>query len=97
MAFTGGDVERNLPTKGFVVDNSRDHIYFHFWKDGKKTRFYTKVSHGARRDSLGDDLVRAMKMQLGLQTLKQVRDLAECPMDQAGYILALQNAGNLAR
>jgi hypothetical protein len=97
MAFDGGEVERNLPTKGFVIDRTRDHIYFHFWKDGKKTRFHTKVSHGARAETIGDDLVRAMKMQLGLQTAKQVRDLVKCPMDQAGYIRALQNAGGLPR
>ena len=44
MAFTAGDVERNLPRKGFVIDKSRDHIYFHFYRNGKKTHLYTKVS-----------------------------------------------------
>lgn len=95
MAFTAGDVERNLPRKGFVIDKSRDHIYFHFYRNGKKTHLYTKVSHGARRETLGDPLVRAMKSQLGLGSAKEVRELVECTMDEAAYKAALAASGAL--
>ena len=97
MPFTGGDVQRNLPTKGFQEDRSGDHIYFYFWKDGKKTQFYTKVSHGSKKEIMGDNLVKLMKRQLGLDTLAQVRALVECTMDQAQYVSTLQDANRLPR
>jgi hypothetical protein len=95
MPFKGGDVTRNLPAKGFVVDASRNHTYLYFYKDGKKTRFYTYVSHGKPGEDVGDDNVRAMKEQLGLGTMAQVRELVACPMDGAKYLSALMQSGKL--
>lgn len=94
MAISGGDVRRNLPTKGFRELRSGDHISFKFWFKGKETKFHTFVSHGSQKDTLGDDLLVAMRRQLGLQTMKQVRQLGDCTMDEASYIRALKDAGH---
>lgn len=94
-AFKFGDVERNLPPKGFALDERRDHRYFYFYWNGKKTRFYTKISHGKPNDDVGDDLVTAMKLQLGLGTMKQVRELVECTMSGQQYAAALISSGKL--
>jgi hypothetical protein len=95
MAFKFGDVERNLPPKGFARETDRHHIYFRFYRDGKKTRYYTYVSHGKSDEDVGDNIVKAMKMQLGLGTARQVRDLVECPMSGVQYLAALIASGAL--
>lgn len=95
MAFKFGDVLRNLPPKGFAVDPSGHHPHLRFYRDGKKTRFYTYVSHGKSADDVGDDLVTGMKRQLGLSTSKQVRELVECTMDGAQYLQTLLASGML--
>lgn len=95
MPFKFGDVTRNLPPKGFAVDPAAHHSYLYFFRDGKRTRFYTYVSHGKSKEDVGDDIVRSMKMQLGLATMKQVRELVECTMDGAQYLRALIQAEKL--
>jgi hypothetical protein len=89
MTFKFGDVSRNLPAKGFAVDPTSHHPYFCFYRSGKRTRFYTYVSHGKSGEDVGDAIVKAMKKQLGLHTMQQVRDLVECPMDGAQYLATL--------
>ena len=96
MTFKFGDVTRNLPTKGFAVDPQSHHPYLYFYRDGRKTRFYTYVSHGKSNEDVGDDIVRSMKLQLGLSTMKQVRELVECTMGSAQYIDALVSGGKLS-
>jgi hypothetical protein len=95
MAFKAGEVVRNLPKKGFHEDRGRHHVYFYFYLDGKKTPFYTFVSHGKDNETIGDGLVKQMKGQLGLATGKQVRDLVECPMDMQQYIATLRQLGKI--
>lgn len=95
MTFKFGDVTRNLPPKGFSKDPSAHHPYLYFYRDGKRTRFYTYVSHGKSDEDVGDDIVTSMKRQLGLSTSKQVRELVECTMDGAQYLAALIACGAL--
>jgi hypothetical protein len=95
MPFKFGDVSRNLPPKGFALDSSGHHPYLRFYRDGKRTRFYTYVSHGKSGEDVGDDIVTGMKKQLGLSTSRQVRDLVECTMDGAQYLTALLASGML--
>jgi hypothetical protein len=97
MSFKFGDVTRNLSTKGFAQDPSAHHPYLYFYRNGKRTRFYTYTSHGKSGDDVGDDIVHSMKRQLGLGTMKQVRQLVECTMDQAQYLNALIQLGSLPR
>lgn len=94
MPFTAGEVQRNLPQKGFQEIRGGDHVSFKFVHNGLETRWHTFVSHGKPNKAIGNDLVLAMKMQLGLQTLAQVRALVECTMDQAAYVAALKAAGH---
>ena len=95
MTFKFADVSRNLPQKGFVEDRSGHHPYYYFYRDGKRTRFYTFISHGKPNDDVGDNNVRSMKQQLGLGTMQQVRELVECRMDKDGYEVALISSGML--
>jgi hypothetical protein len=97
MTFTFGEVQRSLPTKGFRADPDGAHSYFYFYRNGKKTRFYTYTSHGKPGDDVGSDIVRAMKQPLGLGSLQEVRDLVECTIDEARYLQLLIASGALPR
>lgn len=97
MPFKFGDVRRNLPPKGFAVEDSKHHVYFHFLRNGKKTRYYTYISHGKPDEDVGDGVVRSMKMQLGLSTAKQVRELIECTMSGEQYLEALIQSRGLPK
>jgi hypothetical protein len=90
MAFTFGEIRKNLKKKGFTEDVKRDHVYLNHYYEGKSTGAYTKVSHGGNKDDVGHDLVKAMKMQLRLSTNAEVSDLAKCPMSEERYIAILK-------
>lgn len=93
MQIEKREVEASLPSKGFVRDNSGDHIYFHFMYDGKTTGIHTYVSHGAR--SIGDPLISAMKKQLHLNSSRDLVDLVKCPMSGEVYVQILKEKGQL--
>jgi hypothetical protein len=95
MAFTFGDVRKRLPGKGFVPDPDGHHYYLYFFHNGKRTRFYTYTSQGKSGEDVGDKIVQEMKLQLGLGTMKQVRELVECTMDGPAYVAALKALGKL--
>jgi predicted RNA binding protein YcfA (HicA-like mRNA interferase family) len=76
------DVERSLLVKGFQKSNG-DHHYFHYYsKAGKKTRVFTKTSHGSRE--IDDGLLRFMAKQVKL-TKADFDDLIDCPLDRDSY------------
>ncbi len=79
-------IESNLPKKGFVLDPAKSgHKYFMHEYNGKRTGAYTYTSHGSDYKTYGDELLKRMKDQLRLDTLKEVRDLLNCPMDADAY------------
>ena len=84
--------EASLLRKGFRRDN-RDHRLFHFYLRGQKTSIFTFTSHGARE--ISDDLLLLMKRELKLDTLKHVRDLLNCPMDESAFVEVLRAKGEL--
>lgn len=53
------DVEKALSKKG------RDHNYYYVYKNGKKTKINTKVSHGSHKD-ISDGLLNQMMKQIKL-------------------------------
>ena len=76
------DVERSLLAKGFR-QGTGDHNYFHYYSvAGKKTRVFTKTSHGARE--IDEHLLSRMARQCGLSN-KDFALLIECPLDRTSY------------
>lgn len=79
-------IESTLPKKGFVIDSTKQsHKYFYHEYNGQRTGAYTYTSHGSSYKTYGDELLKRMKEQLRLDTLKEVRDLLLCPMDAEAY------------
>lgn len=92
MPFKFRDVRKSLKKKGFV-EKHEHHIYLHHEISGKRTGAYTYVSHGASSKEVGNDIVRSMKRQLLLSSMKDVRDLVNCPMSADHYNELLLEAG----
>lgn len=79
-------IESTLPKKGFVLAPAKQsHKYFYHEYNGKRTGAYTYTSHGSSYKTYGDELLKRMKVELRLETLKEVRDLLLCPMDADAY------------
>ena len=90
MVRKPGDVEKSLVKKGFERKEG-DHSYFnYFTKAGKKTRVFTKTSHGCKE--LDDSLLGLMAGQCKLS--RQNFDLLiECPLDRDTYERKLVEGG----
>ena len=94
MNLERAKVEQNLPKKGFQEERDGDHVFFLFFHGGKKTHIRTKVSHGSKYKTLGDDLVSKMAKQCKL-TAKDFRSLAECTLSHTEYVSILVGSGEL--
>ena len=84
------NVEQALTNKGFQKSGG-DHRYFHYYaKSGKKSRVFTKTSHGNRE--LSDSLLSMMAKQCRL-TKGDFLQLVDCPLDQDAYEAKLTQQG----
>lgn len=72
MVFKAREVSAALCGKGFRENRSRDHRYFFFYHDGKRSSMQTKISHNA--DEVDDYLCSAMSRQIKL-TRTQFKNL----------------------
>lgn len=94
MSVERDKVQENLPKKGFVETRDRNHIFYHFHYEGKKTHIRTHVSHGSKYKTLGNDLVSSMAKQCKLTT-KLFRGLAECSVSHDDYVEVLKGSGEV--
>lgn len=82
MSRKQSDVEKSLEAKGFQRTTG-DHNFFHYHsKAGKKSRVFTKTSHGARE--IDDNLLSQMAKQCKLSN-KDFGLLTDCPLDRDSY------------
>lgn len=93
MPFKFREVRKSLKKKGFVENKKGHHIYLRHLHNGKRTGAYTKVSHSKPSDDVGDNIVKAMKLQLRLRTNRDVQELVECPMTSEKYLDVLEQSG----
>lgn len=87
-------VQQNLPKKGFVEQRDREHVFYLFHHEGKKTHIRTHVSHGSKYKVLGSELVSKMAKQCKL-TASDFRALAECTLSHSEYIGKLEDTGEI--
>jgi len=72
-------------TKSFGRKGGKDHRFYYWYNgDQKISRYRTKISHSD--DEIDVGLLGLMKLQLGLNSTKEVFDLLVCPMDRERYI-----------
>ena len=90
MARKPNDVERSLEKKGFQRKEGDHHYFNYYTKAGKKTRVFTKTSHGVKE--LDDTLLGMMSRQCKL-TRQDFDRLIDCPLDRDGYERKLIDSG----
>jgi len=76
------EIRSNLRKKGFEESLSGDHVYLHYYVQGKKSSIFTKISHGRRE--VGDSLIGPMAKQLRLSKNDFV-EFAKCRITQEQY------------
>ena len=84
-------IDRSLTSKGFEKIE-RDHHYYHFKHDGRKTALTTKTSHG--KSEIDDSLIALMSRQLKLSK-KEFMTFVECRLSESDYIELMQQRGFL--
>jgi len=85
MTINRSKAIKSLQQKGFRKKSSTHHIYFHHEFEGKETGAYTYVSHSKQKKDISGILLRSMRKQLYLDSIRQAVDLLKCPMDGDTY------------
>lgn len=91
MPLKARDVKKSLKFKGFAEEN-RNHFYYFFVYNGKRSPINTKISHG--ETEIDDRNCSSMARQIKL-TNKQFRDFVDCCLSQEAYVEVLIQAGHL--
>ena len=82
MPKKASDISKALKKKGFIEDVSRDHKWYVYYHNGKKTSINTKISHSA--DDIGDGLLGKMSRQVHLSR-KEFDEYIACHISQEEY------------
>jgi len=87
------NIGKSLKKKGFEeFSKGKDHKYFYFMKDSKRTSIFTKMSHS--HDEISDKLQKAMSSQMKL-SIPQFKTFVECTMTGEKYRKHLEENGHL--
>ena len=86
------EIEAALKRKGFRQSNSNHKFFIYFTKEGKKTKAFTKTSHGTGHKDVGPGLVSSMARQCQL-TNQEFDDLVKCPLSRDQYERTLEKRG----
>lgn len=81
-------IKTSLCKKGFQENKHKDHIYFYYFVDGKKSAVYTKISHGV--NEIDDALVGLMARQTKLKKSDFIK-LIECTLSKEEYYDKVKN------
>jgi predicted RNA binding protein YcfA (HicA-like mRNA interferase family) len=90
------DVEAALKSKGFQDSKKkgRDHTYYFFHYNGKKTNIFTKISHG--ESEIHDKNCSSMAKQIKLDNT-QFKNFVNCPLTEQDYLKILVDSKHLEK
>ena len=74
-------IDRALRKKGFEVSN-KDHHFYYYVNNGKKTNIFTKISHSS--DEIGEGLIKKMATQVRLEK-DEFKELVQCTLSGERY------------
>lgn len=83
------EIKQALQTKGFQEHGKRDHNFYFFYYNGRKSNIYTKISLNAT--DVGKGLCSAMAKQVKL-TSPQFEQFIECSLTAEHYVDILRSA-----
>ncbi|MPL65995.1 hypothetical protein SDC9_11663 [bioreactor metagenome] len=85
-------IESSLRKKGFRQDD-RDHRFYYFFYQNRRSSIRTKISTGTHYKDYSDKLLKSMKTQLHMPSTKDLKDFLICTKSEEEYINILQNDG----
>jgi len=89
-------IESHLKSKGFLEKKDNPHHrYYHHKYNGKFTGAYAYTSRGSKYKTYDISLIKRMKKELKLDSVREVVDLLKCPMSEEQYNAILQEKGAL--
>lgn len=74
-------IDRALRKKGFETLN-KDHHFYYYMDNGKKTNIFTKTSHSS--DEIGEGLIKMMATQVHLEK-NEFKELVQCTLSGEQY------------
>ncbi len=87
-------LEKALKSKGFVLEDSRrDHRFYYFYHEGKKTIVRTKISTGSGYRDYPAHLATHVRKQMRLRNHEDLHRFVQCPMSLDEYKQLLRDAG----
>lgn len=92
------DIEKALLAKGFEKISSKQkshHSFYYFIYKGKRSSINTYLSHGAKSNDYGVELMNKIKHQLKFQDSKIAESFLDCPFKEEQYIDMLEKMGEL--
>jgi len=93
MAPKRTDCIKHVKLKGFVREDGRDHEFYFYVHNGKKTRCFVKFS--SSHDVIDNSILKLMIRPLRLDRLQEVKELLECPMSQEALVKILIAKGEI--
>lgn len=88
------EIEKALTSKGFQKESGKKkehHSFLYFIYNGRKTNVYTFLSHGAKSQDYGPELMSKIKRQLKFKETNDAENFFDCPFSQANYIDMLKS------
>lgn len=82
-------INKALTKKGFKKEN-KDHYFYYYTHNGKKTNIFTKFSHSSTE--IGESLIKMMADQVHLEK-DEFKKLIECTLSGEEYKKILINKG----
>lgn len=76
------NIRRSLSKKGFKAEGD----IWYFWFNGRRTSIRVKISSGKQYRAYRNGALKTKIGLLGLQSLRELKDLFICPMDMNKYI-----------
>lgn len=92
MELDKKDIEKALKKKGFKSEE-RDHTFWYFHYNGKKTSIFTFTSHGSGHKTYSGRLIGYLKRQLKFNSSNELRKFVQCPISEEKYIEILKSQG----
>jgi|WetSurMetagenome_2_1015567.scaffolds.fasta_scaffold1776546_2 hypothetical protein len=87
-------IKQSIQLKGFSQKPGTQHsdhdIYFFTHNNKRYSQLRVKLSRGSSYKSYDMNLLKKMRKAAGLDTIRQIRDLFECPMSLDEYITILR-------
>ena len=87
---------KSLKSKGFILEEGKNHKLLRFCFNGQKTSISTSLSRGSSYREYGQDLLKLMSKGLRLEKMHQLINLIECPLKQKEYTEILIRGGFLS-